>query len=564
MLKKIINLKKSQIVFVTIFGALLLRFFNLFQSTYGFDQAQIMDASQKIISGDPTLIGPRTGPASLFTGPLIYYINSLFYLLGFNYYSLIVTTLFLSTITGFFTYYLFKKYFEEKSALLILTLWAFSNYFIGLDSITWNPNLSLLSSLLFFLPIFNFIKKRFLDKIDVLLIFVGAFLGYQAHFSLLMLIPLSFLVFLSKNKKDAFFVFLIAQAGFIFSFIPTLIFDIKNNWLNLNGLISFAGKISNTNSQSKPWIYHLWKSTYTSLESLGAILLKNFSGEIIPMFLLGLTIICTVIFLKIKSKKINRHELFGFFWIFLNILIFSFYRGDKPPYYFIIQIPAFLIIFSSFLEKFKLYSGLKPIAVVFIALSIFNNFNVLITANSFSIINLLKLKKHIEMVVSQNDVNSIKYHLSESDGFGVKNMLKDINLQKNSEFGNSIYIQYPDPVYFDSAKFKKIYAWQQPSANSQQNIYFSNEFRILHDPIIQIYKDNYYSGSAEQNFIIIKNNQIIGTMQKDSFNSSENNYDNLSANKWTILNNSKKIWYYPNTQSIFIIDNSLNENIKIF
>ncbi len=61
-------------------GLLLLGvFFRTYQpgwNPFGFDQVQILENAQQIKQGDFTLIGPRTGPGNMFTGPLIYYLTA--------------------------------------------------------------------------------------------------------------------------------------------------------------------------------------------------------------------------------------------------------------------------------------------------------------------------------------------------------------------------------------------------------------------------------------------------------------------------------------------------------
>ncbi len=152
--KFLVWIKKNQwfLIFAFIFFGLLLRLSALFIWPFGFDQVQILEAVDKILSGDPTLIGPRTGPAQMFTGPLIYYLTAFFYLLRFSYYSLIVSTLSIALLTGLSIYFLIKRYFGYRFAIIALFIWSFSEFFISIDQVTWNPNLTFLaSSLVFFL-----------------------------------------------------------------------------------------------------------------------------------------------------------------------------------------------------------------------------------------------------------------------------------------------------------------------------------------------------------------------------------------------------------------------------
>lgn len=72
-------LKRPIVIYSLLFlVAAFFRTFSFQRFPFNFDQIQIAENSQKIFSGDLVLIGPRTGPAAMFTGPLIYYVAAPF------------------------------------------------------------------------------------------------------------------------------------------------------------------------------------------------------------------------------------------------------------------------------------------------------------------------------------------------------------------------------------------------------------------------------------------------------------------------------------------------------
>jgi hypothetical protein len=205
--------------------------------SFGFDQAQILDHAHNILDADISLIGPRTGPANMFTGPLIYYLSAPIVLLLGDAKAVAVVPLLLSLVTGIVLYLVTKRYLDTQAAAMAITIWAFSPFLVSLDRTFWNPNLMLLATVFMFVPLLK-------DKttwLTYVLLFGGSFLSYQAHFSGFLLVALSLAsVFLLRKPKKLSAPII---AGLGISLVPTLIFDLRNNFLNARGLLSlFAEK----------------------------------------------------------------------------------------------------------------------------------------------------------------------------------------------------------------------------------------------------------------------------------------------------------------------------------
>ncbi len=86
---------KSLTILLIVAAGLFLRWLYPLDRLFEFDQNQIAVFAKQIIDKNFTLIGPRTGPAQFFTGPLIYYLGAILlvyrltsdrqYLSGINY-----------------------------------------------------------------------------------------------------------------------------------------------------------------------------------------------------------------------------------------------------------------------------------------------------------------------------------------------------------------------------------------------------------------------------------------------------------------------------------------------
>jgi hypothetical protein len=561
----------KHLLLLIIFAGVLLRLAAVPDWNFGFDQVQIIEAAQKIAKGDITLIGPRTGPAALFTGPLIYYITAFFYLLGFSFYSLIATTIVISLVTGLVLFFLVRRYFDEKMAVFSLILWSFSWYFIKNDQVTWNPNLTILASILLFFPLVGLLKNK-PGKLDYFLLFCGSFLGYQAHFSGFVLIPLTLLFFISTKKIIALRLWIVSMMGFAASLLPTVLFDIKNNWLNVRGVLEFIQKITSGSTSSDPYLYHLWKSVYTSFESLGSVIFGNFSLPLLFLFLGGVCILILYLYLFLKSSK-NKGEdftqnLLPVLWLGITILIFSFYSGDKPPYYFLIQVPAYIYILFQLYSYLDQKYNLQVLLPIFILCAVSLTSLHILKPSPFSLTNSLAVQQYIQDNSVDGTIKKITYHVPAGEYFGLEYLLaKSINPETGV---TEWYASYPNTVMFADASFNRLQLWKQPRSTATEHSYFDNEFRIFSPASISLFKDPYYTGPADQNYLVIEESSQIATIERYSrynFLIKFSGTEIVGSNYWQALDSQRMFWYYPPTQSVFIlsstVSNSTYETISI-
>ncbi|MCA9368696.1 hypothetical protein KC721_00210, partial [Candidatus Woesebacteria bacterium] len=297
------KIQNSIILILIVAVGLFLRAYKFGYYPLGFDNLQIITSAEKIVEGDLVFLGPRTGPAEMFTGPLIYYVAAPFLFLGFSHYTAIFVPLFLALLTGITLAWLTKV--VEREQHLILALWAFSPLLIPMDRILWNPNLTVLASSLTFFPLLALERKYryqlFGKHIPTeFLLFVGAFLGYQAHFSGLILAPLACIYLVVRRYKNVW-LYGALFVGFLASLLPTVLFDIKNNYLNTRGLLSLLeGK---TGFGLVGFFTTLLHAMQISLENLGGVLLEGNSLELI--LIAGVVVVLTTLLLY---KKITEKE----------------------------------------------------------------------------------------------------------------------------------------------------------------------------------------------------------------------------------------------------------------
>lgn len=185
------------------------------------------------------LIGPVTGLAGIFLGPLYYYIIAPIYLLSGG--SPILPAVFLgfsAALANFFLYYLGWKFHSRPAGIIAATIGAFS-YFIVLSG-RWlsNPTLILLTSVLLLLSMWKVINTKNQKWWIGIAILVGASLQFESA-SAVFYIPMVVVfagwlglrrIFLKESgllpsKK----IFLVSLAVFLVTLLPQILFNFRHD-----------------------------------------------------------------------------------------------------------------------------------------------------------------------------------------------------------------------------------------------------------------------------------------------------------------------------------------------
>lgn len=391
----------------------------------GFDQAQIISAAKQISTGKFTLIGPRTGPASMFTGPLIYYLAVPFVLLFNEFSTIYLLPIFISIVTGVVLIFLSKRYLSKWESFIFTLIWAVSPLIVNLDRVLWNPNLTFLSTSLLFIPLVgNDTKKN--NQLKNLLLFCGAFLSYQAHFSGFILIIMSILtIFYLKRSPKLIYPIIF---GLFLSIVPTIIFDLRHEFLNFNGLkellLNRGDNVSNQSSFSR-----IIEDFLFAFKLGGNIL---YSGRLkLLKILLGL-IPVAYCFLK---KGCNKLVIW---WIFITVFLFSFYTGNKPEYYYGIIFPVFIYGFSKLLSSLR-----KPIAVIILIIFFISSATTATISqnsrNGVNVINSRRVLSHLQDY--DKPIKEIKYDMPFGTEIGLRYFL-DIESEPATDDAITAHIVY--------------------------------------------------------------------------------------------------------------------------
>lgn len=463
-IESFINRRWNVVVLLLLTSAVFLRGIYANNFVLGFDQVQILEKVHEILQGNLTLIGPRTGPAHMFTGPLIYYFSVPFVMMFGDFTAVIVIPLVFSLISGMTLYVLLKRYLGRSEALLGLTFWTFSPLLISLDRVLWNPALTVLAASLLFIPLLG--KKN--DWITVVLVFTGAFLSYQSHFSgfLLVAFTLITILVLKKPWRILFAILL----GFGCSLLPSIVFDVRNQFLNAQGLMDFLSRSSNFTFEQL--IEQLWQTTFIVSNFYGSIFL--WGNSLILLSTIGVTLLFSSAYLI----KLNRNLSVAFFWVLFSILIYTFYSGEKPEYYFLYIVPALLSL------SVVLFPKIGKAALIF-SLIIFITYAVLTTLATHKVNQNLSISvlRDIRSLLQKQSVKAILYDIKQGQEFGVKYALKSIPL---TDSGDIIHISYPNDLTLANVKvFGNVGVWIDPR-ESGKNYVSTNDYILSMSPATNV------------------------------------------------------------------------------
>lgn len=501
-------MKKLFIFFLLAIGI----FFRAYQPglyVFGFDQVQILSNAELIKQGNITLIGPRTGPAEMFTGPLIYYITAFFLFFIDSPWAIVATSTLIAAITGLSLFLLFKKYISAENALVVLLIWTFSPFLIRFDRIAWNPDLTLLASSLVFFPMLGYMKQKMISNLDILLIFIGSFLGFQAHFSGLLLPAMLFLT-LIVFKKLSMIPLIASGLGLISSILPSIIFDYRHGWLNVKGLVSFLSEKETIGGTL--FFGRFVHAIKASLEILGSFMPFELEREV--SIYLGLLLLTVVLWQFFKRQVKNyTNTAASLLWVLVIVVIFSFYRSNAPEYYFFIFLPALFIIASDFISslsyKKQINQGLIILVISVLSIYSISNFNSFATKNGSRISNQLNIAKDISTYNNLVPVSKIAYDILEVDTIGMRYFVD--GLVTLSDLGQTVHIATTED---HNSRYNQYGLWADPRVSTDFNYIVSSEIVLKMPSNINLLQDKTLGTEfgSNETFQIVADNQLTGDL----------------------------------------------------
>lgn len=360
---------------LTIFAFLILiavgAFFRLYRIedfiTFLGDQGRDAIVMKRIVTGeDFPGIGPRSSIGDLFLGPFYFYIMAPFlWMFNFNPVGPAIGVAVMSIAAIGASFVIIKREWSAISAFIFLSFVTFSYTLISYSRFSWNPNL---------LPFFSFFTIFFAymmlktEKLRYGFLF-GIFLGasLQLHYLMLLTLPgialvFGYYLFRNSDKSKVMVSGLgAALVGFAGIYAPMILFELKNNFLNVRGLLSIFGE-KELASGEKSVLQRF-------LESNDAIAQHIFQTEL-PIWVGTALLIALIFYLWTVFKKQKGDYFIGLLGasVLSFLLLFSIIDTQRYAHYFM---PIYFMIFALIASTFTYFQNKYRALVITIVMFIF-------------------------------------------------------------------------------------------------------------------------------------------------------------------------------------------------
>ncbi len=373
-----LELKRNTLLTLSIFLlAAFLRFYRLeetfiFSGEVGHNLLAIKNA---FFTQEIPLLGPPTSHPWLYFGPLYYWVyGPILIMSGFNPVSHAFFGAVISILTVLANYFVIKKIFNKRVALI-------SSYLISISPLFMNFTrgarfFSIVSFLIYPLLylLFTITKEK-----KHYIFFIGLLIGsmFSFHFTPIILIPFIFSIFYVKKIGSIKEVFLRFLFGVIIPMLSFFYYDVSHGFSMTRNILLWipyriAGFVGlypkNTISQK------VVGDNVLSLSDFFTKSIINTNSSVLNVIVL-IALLSFVLFKisrSIYSKKIIFSEAFVFLW-FMWGYVAIFIHGSPPIHYFLPLLPLPIIIFALFLER--LWSkriGKAGVVSILVVLTIIN------------------------------------------------------------------------------------------------------------------------------------------------------------------------------------------------
>lgn len=326
-----------------------------------------------IMDGEVTFLGPTASVGGFYLGPIYYYLAAPFLAIwrldpvGPSY---------MVAIFGVATVLLLYKFLKETvgiyPAFLASLLYSTAPLIVRYSRSSWNPNpLPFFTLLLIYFIYLGITKKK-----NIFFLLAGACFGVavQLHYLAVNLLIIAALIILFNSPLKIWIVGAVsAFIGFLITFSPFLLFEIKNHFPNFKTILEFVTRGTNVGYKTNHLVW--------LISNLGNIFLEELTKlkDTVITKLLFWILIIGGFFGIFKNWQIKEKKLvftIGIIWFLGGLALLRVYTGQLFDYYFGIIFPApfFLagLVISLFWDK-KFFRIIIIIAVAILLSWFFKN-----------------------------------------------------------------------------------------------------------------------------------------------------------------------------------------------
>lgn len=333
----------------------------------GDEGRDVLVVKRIIVDHKFTLLGPITSVGSMYMGPIYYYFMVPFLLLfNFNPVGPAIMVVLFSLATIYLIYYILKKYVSLKSAILASFLYAISPLTIIHGRSSWNPNLVPFFSLLIVLGLLKVVVDR--NPKWALIVGLAFGISFQLHYVSLLLVPLIFasLALIRFRLQLKYYLYLLG--GFILTFSPFIIFELRHQFTNSRAVVNFFLLSSKTSTG----VGSTWDVMADILVRLFWRLVIIENAEVTKVLIVLILTTLSIYVYKLKNMALKHTHLIFLFWLVIGLVSFGIYKGIIYDYYFVPMFTLPFILTAIFLDR--VWSAKKVGMIVSITLFILITF----------------------------------------------------------------------------------------------------------------------------------------------------------------------------------------------
>lgn len=396
-LKKFIGTHKIE---TSLLGIILLiaSFMRLYRisdyMTFLGDEGRDVMVAKQILEGNLTLLGPRASAGDFFLGPIYYYMMAPFlWLSNFDPVGPAIMIALIGVATVFLVYFVARKWFGVKAALMAGALYVVSPLVIAYSRSSWNPNPMPFVSLLTLYLLYQGIKLISYKRLLVVGLLLG--IAIQLHYLTLFLGVIVFLftligTFVASRKKVAARLlkeYGVMFVGFVAGISPFLLFEARHGFPNTKTIVGFifVDNAEKTYPPQESFSSHITDAAFrifarlvTSFPPPERVELLNDQNVLIwqiATIILALAAVISMFFIKDRLV-----QLLLVVWLVVGIILFGFYRREIYDYYFGFMFPLPFLLVGNFLgriwENKKLKIGIVISLLIFIILMVVNLYGI--------------------------------------------------------------------------------------------------------------------------------------------------------------------------------------------
>ena len=309
-------------------------------------------------------LGPTASVGGFYLGPIYYYMTAPFLAIwqlnpiGPSY---------MVAVLGALTVLLLFKFLKEVAgfypAFLASLLYSTAPLIVRYSRSSWNPNPLPFFALLLIYFLYLGITK---NKLKYFL-FAGLCFGVaiQLHYLASVLVAISVLIILlNTNFKKWFLIFLASLAGFLITFSPFLLFEVKHHFPNFITIREFVTRGTTVGIKNPNFVW--------LISSVGNIFLENITkltGTPVTRAVFWLLTLGGFFGLATNWPEKNKKIVFqiAIIWFFGSLLGIRAYTGQVFDYYFGFMFPAPFLLLGLI---FSIAWPYKPLKITAVSLTI--------------------------------------------------------------------------------------------------------------------------------------------------------------------------------------------------